>query len=329
MKPHPFISVVIPVYNAANELKLCLQALNRSDYSAFEILVVDDGSTDDSAVVAQQHGARVCFLHNRSGPAAARNLGVENAVGQIMLFIDSDVLVKEDTISRTAARFVEDPETSAIFGSYDDRPTKTNFISQYKNLLHHFVHQMSDSEAVTFWAGCGAVRKSVFRAVGGFDKEKYSMPCIEDIEMGYRIKKLSHRILLDKKLQVTHMKKWTFQSLLHADIFCRAIPWTKLMLESGQIVSDLNLQLSQRISAALTGLTLLCLLLSLYVSTFVSLIPIFLLTILLINYKMFYFFLIRRGFFFMSRAFIMQLLYYFYSGIVFAVYWILHKVRTY
>lgn len=329
MKKQPLVSIIIPVYNAAQDLYRCLEAVKSSSYPSYEVIVVDDASTDRTAEVARGNGASVLQLPTQSGPAAARNYGAKKAKGDILLFVDSDVLIKQETIALVVKDFSKYPEIGALFGSYDDNPAEENFVSQYKNLLHHFVHQISRTEAVTFWAGCGAVRKKVFYAVGGFDKDKYSRPCIEDIELGYRLKKMGYRILLDKDLQVKHLKKWTLQSLLRADIFHRAIPWAKLMLENQEMASDLNLQVSQKISAGLVGLMVLIFPLSFYFPELMYLIPFLLASVLMINYKLFIFFLKRNGPKFSMLAFVMHLLYFFYSVTTFSLCWLSHKFRTY
>ena len=191
MKPsEPFISVVIPVYNGGEYIGRSLDALKGSTYPSFEIILVDDSSTDDTVEIAGKRGVRVIGLTRRSGPALARNLGVEHAKGDIVLFIDSDVEVRDDTLERVALQALrENPEMTAVFGSYDDEPADKGFVSQYRNLLHHFHHQQLDSEAFSFWAGCGAVRKEIFTQLGGFDHERYKKPSIEDIEFGLRVYK--------------------------------------------------------------------------------------------------------------------------------------------
>jgi GT2 family glycosyltransferase len=138
---------------------------------------------------------------------------------------------------------------TALFGSYDDAPAATNFLSQYKNLFHHYVHQIANEEASTFWGACGAIRREVFLKLGGFD-ESYHQPCIEDIELGYRLKRAGYRIRLLKTLQVKHLKHWGVKSLLKTDFFQRALPWTELILRDRRLVNDLNLKTSSRVSVA-------------------------------------------------------------------------------
>lgn len=327
MNKKPLVSLIIPVYNAAQDLKRCLEAVENSSYNPFEVIVVDDASTDTTAEVAGKNGATVLRLPIQSGPGAARNYGAEKARGEILLFVDSDVLIQPDTIGRVVKDFMEHTDVGALFGSYDDDPNAKNFFSQYMNLRHHFVHQMGSPDAVTFWAGCGAIRKDIFSQVGGFAKEKYSRPCIEDIEMGSRLKKLGYRILLDKHLQVKHLKRWTFKSVLRADIFNRAVPWANLILESEEMVSDLNLQISQKVSTILVGLAIMVIVFSFYLPVLLYLIPLLLGAVLVLNYKLFRFFLRLNGFLFTFKSFPIHLLYFLYSGVTFCICWSLHKLR--
>ena len=134
---------------------------------------------------------------------------------------------------------------------------RADFLSQYKNLMHCFVHQNAESEASTFWSGCGAIRREVFLAMSGFDASSYTRPAIEDIELGYRMRRAGRRILLDRDLRVKHLKKWTFWGLLKTDVLDRGIPWTELILRDHKMPNDLNLQISQRVSIGLVYLMLL------------------------------------------------------------------------
>jgi glycosyltransferase involved in cell wall biosynthesis len=316
------VTVIVPVYNGGGYLDQCLAGVRRSSYRDYELIVVDNGSTDNSVAIAQAHGARVAHCPGPSGPGAARNTGAKQATGQILLFVDADVVVHDDVLDRVVARFIEDPEVAAVFGSYDDRPPAKNFLSQYKNLLHHFVHQQANSQATTFWGGCGAIRKDVFVNVGGFDQEKYPTPSIEDIELGDRMHRQGYRIWLDKRLQATHLKEWRWESFLRAEILYRAIPWSRLILERQGLVNDLNLKMSQRASAVVAGL-------------FVTLLPLtvvlpslaygclFLMGIfLLLNRNLFAFFLRRKGVLFSTMTVPMHGLYFIYSGVTFVVVWL-------
>jgi glycosyltransferase involved in cell wall biosynthesis len=179
------LSVIIPVHNGAATLQRCWEALQRSDCHDYECIVVDDASSDATPGVAAAFPATLVTLARRGGPARARNHGAARARGEILVFIDSDVCVHTDTLRRMDQHFREHPGAAAVFGSYDDAPADTHFLSQYKNLFHHYVHHRSRSNAWTFWAGCGAIRRDVFLQAGGFD-ESFTRPSVEDIDLGLR-----------------------------------------------------------------------------------------------------------------------------------------------
>ena len=243
------LSVIIPVYNGGEGLELCLKALAASACPPDEIIVVDDTSTDASASLAAKLGVTVLSLPDGPrGPARARNHGAASAQGDVLVFLDADVVVHPDTLGRIKTYLTELPEIAALFGSYDADPPAPGLVSRYKNLLHHYMHQHGRAEASTFWAGCGAIRRNVFSAVGGFD-ESYLSAAIEDIEFGARLRRGGYRIRLCPDIQVTHLKRWTFVSLLRADIFRRAVPWTRLILRQGDWPRDLNVDVKSRLSA--------------------------------------------------------------------------------
>ena len=194
-------------------------------------------------------------LESRGGPAKARNRGAREARGEVLLFVDSDVELPRGLVARVAELFSADPGLGAVMGSYDDAPGDPHFFSQYRNLLHHFVHQTGHEEASTFWAGCGAVRRSDFLALEGFD-ERYAEPSIEDIELGARLVRSGRRIRLVKGLQVKHLKRWHLGDMAATDLWRRAVPWTRLMLRQGQMVNDLNVGTRNRLSVVVAFLPL-------------------------------------------------------------------------
>jgi GT2 family glycosyltransferase len=255
----PRLSVVIPVRNGGNDLERCLRALGFFARGDFEVIVVDDGSTDGSGERARGLGARVIRLDRSNGPAEARNVGVRAARGDLIFFVDADVAVHADAVGRVIERFDSRPGLAALFGSYDDQPAAPGVASRYRNLLHHYVHQQGEftddaRPAHTFWTGCGAIRREVFLGLGGFDPKLYQRPAIEDIEFGYRLVRGGHRVELLRTLQATHLKRWSIPQIVRTDVFQRGVPWTLLMLRSGVVERDLNLRQSQRWSVVLTGM---------------------------------------------------------------------------
>ena len=137
----PVISVVVPAYNAEPTLDSALAPLVGLllDREIVELIVVDDGSTDATAEVATEAGARVVPSGGRLGPAGARNAGAAAAKGNVIWFVDADVVVQPD-----GAKVLKDAlhrsKAAAVFGAYDEFPMATNFLSQYKNLAHRHYH---------------------------------------------------------------------------------------------------------------------------------------------------------------------------------------------
>jgi len=318
----PRITVILPVYNGSAFLGRCLTALTASDYPSFDCIVVNDGSTDGSVGIARKFPVRVVDLAGGPfGPAYARNRGAEAARGKILFFVDADVMLVPDALHRIGTLFEEQPTLAAVFGSYDALPEAQGVVSQYRNLLHHFVHQNGHSEASTFWAGCGAIRRSVFEAIGGFDQKRYTTASIEDIELGYRLRNAGYTILLDKSLQGKHLKHWNLFSLLRTDISRRAIPWTRLILETGEIPADLNLKWGDRVSFGLTALALAFAVLSASAPRLLVLCGASLLAVLFLNRKLYGFFWRQKGLLFAARCIPLHLLYFVYSGLSYLYVW--------
>lgn len=258
------ISVITPVHDGGDAFRECLAALKACTPPAFELIVVVDGGRDGSAELARAAGATLVELPESVGPARARNVGAKAATGDVLLFVDADVVVPPGVIGHVAAFLQREPGIAAVIGSYDDAPADHGFLSQYRNLLHHYVHQTGHEEASTFWCGCGAIRRPVFLASGGFNGG-FSDPSVEDIEFGYRLRNAGHRVRLLKDLQVTHLKRWTALLMLHTDVFARAVPWTRLIIRSRVLPNDLNVRTSSRASVALVCVLTGALLASLWV----------------------------------------------------------------
>jgi glycosyltransferase involved in cell wall biosynthesis len=279
---------------------------------------VADGDTDGSWLLAKECGAQVLRIFPRGGPAQARNLGARAARSDILFFVDADVTLPVDAVSQVVAAFAREPDLAAVFGSYDDEPAVPNFLSQYKNLFHHYVHQTAREEACTFWGACGAIRRESFLALGGFD-EQYRRPSIEDIALGYRLRKAGGKIRLCKTLQVKHLKRWGLTSLLAADFCYRALPWTTLILRERRLPNDLNLRRSSRVSVALTYGLLVAGVSAWWWPGSLIVAGLVVLVLLALNAPLYRFFWRKRGLWFAVRTVPWHWLYYFYSGLAFAL----------
>jgi hypothetical protein len=323
------VSIVVPVYNAGDSLAACLEHIGKLSPAPDECVIVDDGSGDASWAIAQRAGFKLISTGGRKGPAAARNLGARAARGDILLFLDADVLVSSDAVARIQAHFAENAGLDGVSGSYDDQPGCPSFLSQYRNLLHCFIHQSSRPDTCTLWSACGAIRREVFLEHGGF-RECYRKPCIEDVDFGFRLRGAGRRLLLDKQLQVKHLKRWGFWQMLKTDLLDRAVPWTLLILRQRSLPADLNLRWEHRLSVLLVGLGVAATAFQMVSTVTTGEAPsswpywlgggaVTALLLAALNLGFYRFLASRRGFWFALRCFPMHCLHFLSSGLGFAL----------
>jgi GT2 family glycosyltransferase len=238
------VSVIVPAYRAEETVGACLEALIAAAFAPAEITVVDDGSPDGTVAAVRARGIEPLVPGGNRGAAAARNAGAAAAPGDVLFFVDADVLVHADVRPRLEAFFRDHPGHAGVFGSYDDAPPAPSRVSRIRNLLHHHVHQSAPGEATTFWTGCGALRRADFERAGGFRTED---EMIEDVGLGLRLARAGRPVRLDPGLLCTHLKRWTWRGFLRTDYRHRAIPWTRMMLDPA------NRDLAHTLNAAARG----------------------------------------------------------------------------
>ncbi|GAB5536303.1 MAG: hypothetical protein Rubg2KO_25520 [Rubricoccaceae bacterium] len=257
------VSVIVPVHNGGDAFRRCADALASALGPEDELVIVADGETDGAwrHLPPMRSTVQTVLNPTPQGPAMARNRGAELATSDVLFFVDADVVVQPDTVARVREAFATHTGLDALVGSYDDTPGDPAFLSQYRNLLHHYTHQVAGHQLVdsgpyatlsTFWTGCGAVRRDLFLKLGGFD-ESYPVPCIEDIEFGYRLTDAGHRIGIDPDLQVKHLKAWEAAGMIRTDVFQRAAPWAELLLKRGGAENNLNVDRRSRLSVMAVG----------------------------------------------------------------------------
>jgi glycosyltransferase involved in cell wall biosynthesis len=309
------LSVIIPVYNGEVTIRQCLERVYASTFRDFEVIVIDDHSTDGTSAIVRSFPCQLICCPENLGPGYARNLGAASASGRILYFLDADILVKSDTFSQAMDALRCHPECSAMFGSYERNTPGDNFASVYKNLLHHYTHQTSKEEAATFCGGVGVIRRDAFFSVGGFDPKHRFM---EDVELGIRLHRAGHRIRLHKELQVTHLKHYTFAGLIRSDVIGRAIPWTRIMLDSRVIRNDLNTRAHNVASVPVSFLLLAALAIpSLWLPLGLPAAAVF----LALNRGFLGFTWRERGFIFLGGAILMCWFGYLYSGVGASIGW--------
>lgn len=224
----PKISIIIPNFNGSKTLPFCLDAAIKSDYPLFEVIVVDDASTDKSKEKILGFNVKLLTHTTNRGPSAARNTGARHADGKIFLFIDSDVCIKKDTLGKIAAIFLKKPEISAAVGLPDHAYVFTNLASIHFNQRVHYNYLQLPDFINVLYGSVSAVKKEAFEKVGGFN-EAIRTAGVEDNELGYRLVNAGYKLYHSKDIPITHYKKIGFIALFKND-FKRTVERMKLLL---------------------------------------------------------------------------------------------------
>lgn len=217
------LSVVVPVFNSENTLRSCLQAIKNSSFSNIELIVVDDGSTDQSASIAKQFADKI-VLHGRNlSRIQARNTGMEHASGDIIAFIDSDIVIGKNSLEIVSRYFKENADVTAITGLLSDQHPNQDFFSQYKNLYMNYVFKKLPKTVTFLFGSIFAIRKSAAVIMVN------TFPKGEDTALGQELSRNGEKISFLRNLEVVHLKKYTFLSWIKND-FEIPFNWTSVFL---------------------------------------------------------------------------------------------------
>ncbi len=202
----PTVSVVIPAYNNARTILPLLDSVLAQTATPDEVLIVDDASTDQTPRLAATHALapRIVTMERNSGPSAARNRGVREARGEVVLFLDSDVVVDNAAVARIKAAF-SDPNVAAVNGRMEAEPLNPGWAPLYKCLVEYAwgdALPQWDASSTCLNTRIGAIRRSLFLDMDGFDAS-YAKPLVEDHEFGQRLAK-REPILFDRRLKAKH-----------------------------------------------------------------------------------------------------------------------------
>jgi len=310
-------SVIVPFHRNLIQLQACLSAIRQSAPDV-ELIVAADGAIEDCRPLATTHGARVIVVPGPSGPAVARNRAAAQATGEVLLFVDTDVVVAPDAIAGMRALLDAAPNIAGVFGAYDRQPAATNFMSQFKNLSHAYVHEIANRRASTFWAGLGALRADAFRAVGGFD-ERFARPSVEDIDLGYRLVSAGYALQLDPQFRGRHLKRWTLWNCIVTDIRARGVPWMQLIQRFQALTNDLNTSMALRLSVVVAYLVVASVALAWLTPWAFVATAALLATLYALNADYYKWFAARRGWGFALRVLPVHLIHHLCNGVSFAV----------
>jgi glycosyltransferase involved in cell wall biosynthesis len=247
----PTISVIIPAFNAEATLPACIHALDRQiGAPSFEVIVVDDGSRDGTATVAAAEGVSVERIAH-TGAAAARNRGVQVALGTLLLFTDADCVPNPDWVARLSAPFGESSVAGAR-GTYRTRQRSlvARFVQQEYEDKYRLLRPLQDIDFVDTYSA--AYRRDVFLQNGGFDP---SLRFDEDQEFSFRVANHGHRLVFVPDAIVYHHHADSVRSYIRKK--CGIGYWKAavILTHPNKLARDTHTPFSQRAQMLLFYLT--------------------------------------------------------------------------
>ncbi|RJQ45322.1 MAG: glycosyltransferase [Gaiellales bacterium] len=239
--PSPLVSVLIPVYNGALTMPPVLEALYRSTYTNFEVVVVNDCSPDNSlevlASLAERYPHRLIDFKENQGVSKARNAAAREARGEIILFIDSDCIVLPDTIALCVER-LQEGECISVGGAYTLDPWDKDFFSIFQSIyIHHAETKVEHPDYIA--THCMAIRKETFDEFGGFLEDYFigQEASVEDVELSHRLIEAGHKLCRPREIMVQHMFRFDLKRSVKNAIK-KSKYWTMYSLFKGDLMND-------------------------------------------------------------------------------------------
>lgn len=194
----PYVSVILPAYNESNYIAECLESLVKQSYprERFEIIVVDNGSKDETLEIAKTYADKALVLEE-GNVGAVRNFGVANAKGEILAFLDSDCRVETNWLSEGVQKLIAIPN-SAIGGAPSHSNESSNWVQKYW-ILENANSRGHQKDLIGI---CIFIRKITFNEVGGFNEQVTSG---EDTELSIALREAGCLIDIDPNLKIRHL----------------------------------------------------------------------------------------------------------------------------
>jgi len=213
------VSVVIPTYNGEKKIRETLEALSAQDHSEYEIIVVNDGSTDQTEKIIKELQKEISQLRivtqENQGPGRARNRGVEEAKGEIIAFTDDDCVPERKWLRKITEMFKEDKKIGIIGGTYLPDQKENTWIDRWQRSNTNIFMESGLGKKIHFFETNNmAIRKDIFKEVGGFNLLFGGKEGSEDIDLNYKVLKKGYHLILSPEARLKHKHKENLKGLL-------------------------------------------------------------------------------------------------------------------
>lgn len=257
------ISIIIPCHNSSHTIEVCLSAILESDYTDYEIIVVDDYSNDNTRDIVRSFPCQLITLPEHRGAGFARNVGAQASHGSILFFTDSDCLIQKNSLQLIAESLAAESDNTIVGGTYTRLPYDKGFFSCFQSLFIHYAETKHSLDPDYIATHALAMRATLFRQHDGFNNHEF--PILEDVEYSHRLKRRGVRLVINPKLQVQHIFNFSFlRSMLNAVRKTRF--WTTYILQNHSLLTDSGTA-SHELKFNTLSFALTVMLLSLFIGT--------------------------------------------------------------
>lgn len=227
------ISLIIPNYNGSSTIGKCLDAAFASKYGNFEVIVVDDGSVDNSVEIIKKYPCRLVRMEKHAGAGAARNRGAKSSRGEVLFFTDADCLLRNDALLLANEAVAENPG-AVIGGTYTPLPYDHDFFSVFQSLFVHY-SETKKKEPDYIATHALIIDAGMFKSSGGFSED--FLPILEDVEFSHRLSRNGLRLLMAPEIQVMHVFNFTVSKALQ-NAFRKTTYWTMYAVANRDLFAD-------------------------------------------------------------------------------------------
>lgn len=258
------VSIIIPTFNGSKRISNTINSLLKQDFQGdVEIIVVNDGSIDETKEILNKFNEKKIIIRiidqNNSGPAKARNNGVQNAKGNIILFIDDDCIPEKKWISKMLMPF-EDNSVVAAKGAYktNQKSIVANFVQlEYEN-KYSKLRKYNQIDTIDTYSA--AFRKDIFIQEGGFD-ETFPVACAEDFEFSFRLSGKGYKMVFIPDVYVYHQHPDKFSWYLKKKYKFAYWRWLAIKKNPSKLKNDTHTPQSMKFAALFSPFLLLSLVL--------------------------------------------------------------------